>query len=577
MTSFIKESLTTSIVGALGILGSKTQRKFWLLILMRISVGFLDLVGVLLLGLFTSASLKGSSQTSGVIPFASSWHVQPVFTLVLAIFALSAKSGMSYLINLRLVSLLNRKSSQIITARSIAIANSGTEIIDSLSSQKLHYMVTAGVRGGTTGILIPLATLIPEGSLVIIFCVFLLVTNPFAALLPLALLGGTSVLLHRYLSNRQYENGKMGGTAEIKSLSLFQETIFGYKELLVSGNLEPAMRRFGSVEEEISELQSKRLALSTLPRHVLESAVMLSLGLVAAVSLLMTDIESTILLLTVFGAATARILPSLIPLQSSLAEIQINIGRSLEYQKILLFDGNSADSYPKAESQYIAPLIGRLNFENVSYRYPTGEIDALQNVSFCFSESGWYAIDGPSGSGKSTVFDLLMGIRTPSEGRVAINGRKPKEFVQENPGYCSYLPQRITVLNSTIAENVAFGLSNAEIDIEHVCAVLTAVGLDQMMSRTRHGLFESIGEMGNSISGGQLQRLGIARCLYTNPSILLLDESTSGLDRTTQTEILDLVENLAQNILVVSISHDENVTKRAQKVIRLHNGQIVER
>jgi ABC-type transport system involved in cytochrome bd biosynthesis fused ATPase/permease subunit len=551
------------------------MRKVWSITAARVGVGFLDLLGVFLLSQFSSAALQNGNSVSSLVPFTDSWRMSPLTALGLALVALSTKSVMSYFLNIKLVKLLNKRCSEIIDNRSSAIADTDKEILDRSTSQNLHYTVTAGMRAGTVGVVGPLSTLISEGSLLLFFSVFLLATNVVAAALTMFILGVTSRQLHRYLSERQYRNGQLVGSANIHSLSTFQESMYGYKELLVRGNLKKSLHRFSAVESGLSELQTRQIALGTLPRHVLETVVMLSLGLIATTSLLFGDAESAILLLTLFGAATARILPSLIPLQASLSEIQVNLGRAFELDKVLILGGKSLALRETMMNPRAAGNQNVLTFKSVSYRYPGAEQNALNEISFEFSGEGWFAIDGPSGSGKSTIFDILMGIRSPSTGSALINEQNPWNFVNQNAGYCAYLPQRISVSNNTIAENVAYGLHLDAIDLELVQKVMSSVGLEQIVQRSGLGLLEPIGELGSSVSGGQLQRLGIARCLYTNPSIILLDESTSGLDRETQSSILDLIEKLATKITVISISHDVNITQRASEVLRILDGRQV--
>lgn len=574
----VRKSQVEVLRRASSILGPRTMTRVWSITATRVGVGFLDLFGVFLLSQFSSAALQNGKNVSSLLPFIDSLRMSPLAILGLALVTLSIKSVISYFLNVKLIKLLNSRCSEIIENRSSAIADTDKEILDESTSQNLHYTITAGIRAGTVGVVGPLSTLISEGSLVVFFSIFLLATNALAAVLTMLILGVTSRQLHRYLSNRQYRIGQEAGSADIRSLSAFQESMHGYKELLVRGNLEKSLRRFSAIEGQLSDLQTQQIALGTLPRHVLETVVMLSLGLIATTSLLFRDAESAILLLTVFGAATARVLPSLVPLQASLSEIQVNLGKAFELDKVFSLGGKSVDVRETIPESCAVDNQTVLKFSSVGYRYPGTELDALHDLSFEFRGAGWVAIDGPSGSGKSTIFDILMGIRSASAGIALINGQRPWNFVNQNPGYCAYLPQRISVSNNSLAENVGYGLHLDEIDLQLVQDLLNAVGLEQIFQRSGLGILEPIGELGSSISGGQLQRLGIARCLYTNPSILLLDESTSGLDWETQSSILDLIEELAKTIMVISISHDVNITQRASQVLRIVDGrQIGER
>jgi ABC-type bacteriocin/lantibiotic exporter with double-glycine peptidase domain len=191
------------------------------------------------------------------------------------------------------------------------------------------------------------------------------------------------------------------------------------------------------------------------------------------------------------------------------------------------------------------------------------------------SGSGWYAIDGPSGSGKSTLLDLMLGLRLPTEGQVTINGLVAHEFIDANPGSVSYLPQSPMVMNRSLWENVAFGYTIDDVDRNRVTRCLQQVGLESLVRRAdANG--ETLGERGGRLSGGQLQRLGIARCLYQEPNVLVLDESTSGLDESARDGIISLLHSLvASGLTVVTVAHDRTLAAQATQVIRLANGKQV--
>ena len=571
-----RSELRLAIKAASADFGKSTMTTFWVLSLARILVGVLDVFGVFLLGVFSAHALGQSEDMAVGVPGFRSFPMSPLMVLSLALVALSVKSISSYVLNYFLIRNLNDRCSKVIHEKSSLISDSDIEILQRFSSQKLHYLLTAGVRASTIGILIPLSVIMVEGFLVAIFFLYLLANSFLTAILACAILGVTSTLLHRYLATRQYRNGQLAGSAGIRSLASFQDAIHGYKELLVNGNLTTSLARFSAIERETGFIQTRQTILGVLPRHVLESAVMLALGLIAVISTLLGESESAIILLTIFGAAAARILPSLVPLQTSLAEIQINLGKSSEISALSELGGKSsctADNPGRHFDRNQSTL--NVQFKDVTYRYPQSNVDAISNLSFEFLGPGWYAIDGPSGSGKSTIFDILMGVCTPQHGNVLIEGMDPWTFIRANPGYCSYLPQRIAVINSSIAENVAFGQMNEQIDTEQVIKLLELVGLETLAERLKNNPLEPIGELADNVSGGQLQRLGVARCLYTNPSIFLFDESTSGLDAESQRSILNLIENLSSTCMVISISHDKRISDRATRIVRIDSGRVL--
>jgi len=567
---------STAIRNAISLVGNDTAVKTGLLTSARVGTSVLDLIGVYFLGSFSSAALNDEGTSAFALPLLPNFQLSPLLSLSIALIALTLKSGSSYLLQLLLVRNLNRRCSEIINEVSLKLEYAEKEDIDSLPSQALHYNSTAAIRAATVGILIPASTLFSEGILLLLFGFFLFSTNVLAATVSTLFLGVTSYQLHRILSKRQYVLGQRAGSAGISSLAIFQEMLFGYRELFVRGNLTTSISNFTAIETEISNIQTKQIALSTLPRHVLESTVMLILGLIATISIVYQDIQSAIVLLTIFGAATARILPSLIPLQASLAEIQTNLGKAHSIRFIETSDNKIHHQFvpTQQQAQRTSDEV-RLTFNQVYYRYPDVDKWALESITFDFRGFGWFAIDGASGSGKSTIFDLLMGVRTPTHGEILLNNRNPWRFIKDNPGYCSYLPQKISVSNRSVAENIAYGTPLDQIDLEKVRNLLSMVQLDSLIGRSSKELFEPIGELGNKISGGQLQRLGIARCLYTNPKVILLDESTSGLDDASKSSVLDLIEQLSTQLMIISISHDMRITQRAAVVLKIRDGKVV--
>ena len=572
-----------SLKTACALLGPRTTTLVALLIAGKVLLGIVDLVGIALLSAFFAAALnEGSiSQVSapGLLGSITQLSYSPLTLFYMALLLMAIKSLLSFFLSSNLTIIVNSKVSKVIFEYSDKIAYADKDWTDQFTTQELHFLLTAGTRAAISGIIIPTSIIVSEGALLSFFLVFLFSVNWIATLASLLILSTSSLFLYQFLSRRLYKTGQLAGSGNILSMEYFQESVHGYRELLVRGTLLTHTRKFSDKEEKLSQLLTKQSILGLLPRHTLETIVIISLGAVAtAVSAGHTTKESLILL-TIFAATMARILPTLIPLQSALSELNTNMGLS---EKFVAFFGArqlhspSSDAIRSSKEETLMEGLTKVSCRRVSYRYPSAKNIALSKISFNFEGPGWFAIDGPSGSGKSTLFDLLLGIKKPYEGEIRINGKSPREFIDQNPGVCAYLPQRIITSNSSIAENVAFGSNIDQIDVELVKNLLCKVGLDSLITRSPEGIWQTIGELGRTISGGQLQRLGIARCLYTSPKILLLDESTSGLDKISQEQILSLFSELSKEIQIVSISHDRLIVNRASSVIKLQDGCIID-
>jgi ABC-type multidrug transport system fused ATPase/permease subunit len=184
-------------------------------------------------------------------------------------------------------------------------------------------------------------------------------------------------------------------------------------------------------------------------------------------------------------------------------------------------------------------------------------------------------IYGANSAGKSTLLDAILGIKNPRLGEVLISERPPLEAFSEWPSKVGFVPQETYIRKGTIRENIALGFSSSEIDD---CAVIDAVEraqLSEFVASYPEGIYSEIGESGSTISGGQRQRLGIARALYTKPKIIILDEATSSLDATTEHAITSAIKGLKGSVTLIVVAHRLSTIQDADTVIYLAHGCVV--
>lgn len=577
--------LASAVRHATQLAGKRAMSKVIGLTVLKIASGVLDIIGVLLLGQFSTQVLQeatNSPNSGALIPTVPYTGSMPtLLVLFLALAAMTIKSVIAFLATHWLNTVLQRANTEVVAKRSVAELNRSLDDRGNSTSQEVHHALTAMTRSAVGGVLSPVTTLVAESSLALMLLGTMTVSSPAATFVSLFVLGAISFGLYQYVARQQLRLGQRVGRATVTSLSLFQELFYGYRELAASGFLNAEVDRFTSVESELSESLIRQTRNSIIPRHVLETAVMICLGLVAIVTASTSSGVESLVVVTVFAAILARMLPSLIPMQVALSEIQTVIGnsKSIEY--------TYASDVQKPESQTLVELGDLLNptspsksispsvvCDKLSYAYPDSDGTALREVSFAFEGPGWYAVHGSSGSGKSTLLDLILGIRLPTIGSLWVNGYSTADSNALRPGTIAFLPQRVSIFNRSLAENVAFGRTSSEIDHQLVETCLTSVGLEWLTDRMEQSPDNLLGEGGSTLSGGQLQRLGIARCLYERPQILILDESTSGLDHAARDHIIDLLHQLVDGgLMLITVSHDLVLTEQAKIVVRLRNGR----
>ena len=212
-----------------------------------------------------------------------------------------------------------------------------------------------------------------------------------------------------------------------------------------------------------------------------------------------------------------------------------------------------------------------VKLEHITYRYPNTEVDILKAAGVSIPIGKSIGFIGPSGAGKSTTVDVLLGLLQPQSGKVTVDG---VDITTNLPGWYAkigYVPQMIFMLDDTIRNNVAYGVDESEIDDEQVWYALKEAQMDEFVKGLPEGLDTTIGERGVRISGGQRQRLGIARALYTSPEIMIFDEATSALDNDTESAIMEAIERLHGKKTLVIIAHRLTTIEKCDAVYRVEN------
>jgi ABC-type multidrug transport system fused ATPase/permease subunit len=216
-----------------------------------------------------------------------------------------------------------------------------------------------------------------------------------------------------------------------------------------------------------------------------------------------------------------------------------------------------------------------LVLESVSFRYPNKENLAVDQVSLRVPQGAFVAIVGGSGAGKTTLVDLMLGVLQPDSGTVFISEKNPSETVTVWPGAIAYVPQDIVVSSGSIRENVGLGFPNQSITDEMVWSALDTAKLKEFVLSLPQGLETQVGERGAQISGGQRQRLGIARAMLTRPKFLVLDEATSALDGQVEADISLEIQGLKGAATVITIAHRLSTIRNADIVLYMQDGKII--
>ena len=341
-------------------------------------------------------------------------------------------------------------------------------------------------------------------------------------------------------------NALMGAITKLSFYSL--EDI---KSLRVLGAEEHFSRRFLQLRREKSTCDTDFYVLGQIPRLLLETmAVAAALAVLAVMLWIGRPIGTVILSFGLLIAAMSRLLPSISRINYSLNTIRV--GQPIFREIITALQwGRENLGDPGARFEFR----NELRIRDLSFAYDTDGPRIIDHLDLTLPRNSSLAVVGPTGGGKSTFIDLLLGFYEPLSGSIEADGRNIREALGAWRKLIGFVPQFIVLADASIADNVAVGMDEKEIDRERVKEVLKTAQLWEFVASLPQGMDTPVGDNGMRLSGGQRQRLGIARALYRDPEIIIFDEATSALDTETEEALINALETLRGRKTLIMVAH----------------------
>lgn len=424
------------------------------------------------------------------------------------------------------------------------------------------------------GVLGGYLTLSVDGLTIALTVVVLSVVSPIGMLTAAVVFGTCIVGVQLFSRNRARKTGLQLSDQSLEAWSSLLPLIEGFREVRLTESRAAFLLRYRAARMESARAARNLAVITELPKYALEIALILGIGSIAAVVAVVGDPTQTVAVLGVFAAAAGRITPTLNRLAFTLVQIK-SAGASVDTLEEAL------ESLPRpniagdeGEASDNTAMLGDIELEAVGYRYPDSAEWQVRDISFTVPFGTSVAIAGSSGAGKSTLLDLILGLFTPLEGAISTNGvdihSAPRTWMRS----IGVVSQDVYLLNSTLAKNIAFGVPDNEIDRERVHRAISDAQLDDLIDDLPQGIDTPLGERGVRVSGGQRQRLGIARALYREPNVLILDEATSALDNKTEYLITKTIEALSGSLTIIIVAHRLSTIRNVDKVIYMSGGGI---
>ena len=561
--------------------------KWSILVGLRSTLALLDLAGVLAIGYLVTSSVSFLSEGSDpgrefefggiTLPSVTIQTLPFVASAILAMFLVKAVLSISLTrraaffvakVEARAVKVISeiRFSGNLITARKY-------------SREEMMHAVGGGAGSAFNILLNSFNSFLTETVLFLVVAVGFFFIDPVVTVAAIFYFGLIAFVIQYFIGSLMGRAEEEKYTSSLRSATAVSDLLSVFRELVVMGRRDKYIDEIFKARSSVAKTTAITFYLSGMPRYIIEAALLVGVALFVLSQAVSGDIASTAGKVGIFLAGGFRLTAALLPLQSSLLVLKSAIPAAklahdiLEsaHETVKATDHPDVGNPEQTEDQLPIGVV----FENVTFYYPDSKTPTLVDLNFTIEPGSQTALMGPSGAGKSTIADLLCFLLSPTSGRVfRISNSLEKEW--ESVGRVSYVPQKPGMVSGTILENVALGVDPQSVNRLDVIAALEEAHLGTLISELPKGIDTPLGKLKDSLSGGQMQRLGLARAIYFKPSLLVMDEATSALDAESESEIQKTLEELRGKVTVVVIAHRLNTIQHADKVILVEDGKVLD-
>jgi ATP-binding cassette subfamily C protein len=573
-----------AVKASLAFMTPKERSKWYLLTGGRAALSVLDLAGILAIGfVVTSTAIfltQGSSPDrvldfAGLrIPAVTAQTLPLVAAAILAVFLL--KAFLSIVITKQAayhVATIEARAAKMI---SVAVFGADLSKVRLRSREEMAFAIQFGSPAAFNSLLNYSSTALTEGSLFMLICLGFLIVDPLATVAAVAYFALIAFVIQYFVGTLMARAGEQATKSTIEANGAVGDLIAVFRELSVLGLRHKYIDRIYESRVSAADSAATQTYLSGMPRYIVEAALLVGVAAFILVQALTGDVVSSAATVGVFLSGGFRLTAAMLPLQSSLLNIKGSLPAAQKALEILFdaelvsrttVDGDSAP-YTLNQSLVSEPL--GVQFVEVSFCYPNSAQAVIRNISLSIDAGDQVAFIGPSGAGKSTLADLMCGVLEPSSGTITVGPAEGRIL------RVSYVPQRPGLVTGTLAQNVALGLNVEEMDEVRVWEALEKAHLREVVTALPQGIYTDLGNYQDGLSGGQIQRLGLSRALYTSPGLLIMDEATSALDAESEAEIAKALDQIRGQVTVVLIAHRLNTVQHADKVFLINEGNLTD-
>jgi ABC-type multidrug transport system fused ATPase/permease subunit len=426
--------------------------------------------------------------------------------------------------------------------------------------------------------------MLTEIVVTVFICAVLVIFSPAMSLFIVVIFLVMTLMITKVLKPRLNKIGRTNQSIQSRIAKWRIQSIYGLKDVKVLHREEFFVRNYYESGAIGANVARNYAVLNNLPRLLIETVFMASMLLFIMIYMLRGgDISVLIPQLSAFAVAAIRVMPGANRINTYLSQIAY-AQPCLDYlyenlTESMKLDVNGSVTGLTGKKEQDLPEItleDKIELNHISFTYPNTDKPIFTDAHMEVHKGQSVGIMGPSGAGKSTIVDILLGLLHVQEGTITCDGVNIFDNYASWLSHIGYIPQSIYLIDESIRDNIAFGIDADKIDEKRIWEVLEEAQLKEFVEELPEGLDTTIGDRGVRISGGQRQRLGIARALYHNPEILVFDEATSALDGDTEAAVMDAINSFHGRKTMVIIAHRLNTIAKCDIIYKVENGKITE-
>ena len=412
-------------------------------------------------------------------------------------------------------------------------------------------------------------------SIVMIFGIIsvLIIINAPVALISIFVFGAAYSFIAHVTKKTLTRNSAIIATESDKMVKSLQEGLGGIRDVLIDGTQEHYCKTYQNADLSFRRASGDNIFISSCPRYFMEGVGIVLIAVIAYVLAIQGGIASAIPVLGALAVGAQKLLPALQQAYSSYSFIK---GSTESLSDVLTLLDQPLDRSLNKQNPIPLPFTSTIVFEDVSFQYSKHSPFILKGVNLTVHKGQKIGIIGLTGSGKSTLIDLLMGLLSPTSGKILVDGVEvSNEILRRWQAQIAHVSQSIYLSDSSIKANIAFGKNQKNLNMKQIKRAAEKAWVSDVIEQMRFKYDSTVGERGIQLSGGQRQRIGIARALYKNSRVLVFDEATSALDTDTEQSIMLEIENLRDNKTIFIVAHRLTTLKNCDRIIRVSGDNII--